>query len=89
MFATPQSYCVTPTASATSGNNFLRLQHRASLIIKDVKRRSMRTCKRKRIERALSGKYLGNIFQASILFPLILVERDRKSLIKQTPDIEI
>ena len=54
MFATPQSYCVTP--SAPSSNNFVRLHHRASLIIKDVKRRSMRSCKRKRIERTLSGK---------------------------------
>ena len=59
MFATPQSYCVTPSAPATPSSNFLRLQHRASLIIKDVRRRSMRTCKRKRIERTLSGK---NIF---------------------------
>ena len=62
MFATPQSYCVTPTASATPGNNFMRLQHRASLIIKDVKRRSMRTCKRKRIERTLSGINTLNIY---------------------------
>ena len=68
MFATPQSYCVTPSASATPGSNFMRLQHRASLIIKDVKRRSMRSCKRKRIERTLSGKYqyFDSVF---ILFP--------------------
>jgi len=66
MFATPQSYCVTPTASATSGNNFMRLQHRASLIIKDVKRRSMRTCKRKRIERTLSGTFDSTIESISM-----------------------
>ena len=54
MFTTPQSYCVTPVA--TPAKNFVRLQHRASLIIKDVKRRSVRSCKRKRIERTLSGE---------------------------------
>ena len=70
MFATPQSYCVTPSASATPGSNFMRLQHRASLIIKDVKRRSMRSCKRKRIERTLSGKYHYQYFESVyILFP--------------------
>lgn len=54
MFATPSSYSVTP-----SGSNFLRIQQRASLLIKDVKRRSMRSCKRKRIERRLSGTFDG------------------------------
>ena len=52
MFATPSSYCVTP-----SETNFNRLQHRASLILRDVRRRSLRSVKRKRSERNISGKF--------------------------------
>ena len=51
MFATPSSYSVTPAKS-----NFARIPERASSIIRDVKRRSLRTCRSKTLpEKRLSG----------------------------------
>ena len=51
MFATPSSYSVTPCKS-----NFARIPERASSIIRDVKRRSLRTCRSKTLpEKRLSG----------------------------------
>ena len=52
MFATPSSYSVTPCKS-----NFARIPERASSIIRDVKRRSLRTCRAKAVsEKRLSGR---------------------------------
>jgi len=54
MFVTPSSYSVTPCKS-----NFARIPERASSIIRDVKRRSLRTCRSKTLpEKRLSGTFL-------------------------------
>ena len=44
MFATPTSYCVTPGGQATP---FGRLPSRASSLLRDVKRRSLRSYRSK------------------------------------------
>ena len=65
MFATPSSYSVTPCKS-----NFARIPERASNIIRDVKRRSLRTCRAKAVsEKRLSGeKYFQlKLYQSSTL----------------------
>ena len=54
MFVTPSSYSVTPCKS-----NFARIPERASSIIRDVKRRSLRTCRSKTLpEKRLSGMFI-------------------------------
>jgi len=54
MFATPTSYSLTPAK-----NNFARIPERASSIIRDVKRRSLRSHRSKTLpEKRLSGTFL-------------------------------
>ena len=72
MFATPSSYSVTPCKS-----NFARIPERASSIIRDVKRRSLRTCRSKAVsEKRLSGEKIFQLklsilyFIRSVLCPL-------------------
>jgi len=60
MFATPTSYCVTP--GGRSSTPFSRLPSRASTILRDVKRRSLRSYRAatavEKPERRLSGTFL-------------------------------
>jgi hypothetical protein len=72
MFATPTSYCVTP-----SRKPFMRIPERASTFLRDVKRRSLRVKRSKSLierhpECKLSGKKWKKIFKFYVVYIQLL-----------------